>query len=60
MIGRMLRKPSSTKPGPPPFDVRRFLDSTGIARRILRFPRGSVVFAQGAPANSVFYIQDGR
>ena len=44
---------------PPPFDVRAFLDSAGVSRRIMRFARGAVVFPQGAPANSVFYIQDG-
>ena len=30
-----------------------------MSRRIVRFARGAVVFAQGAQANSVFYIQDG-
>ena len=43
----------------PPFDVRAFLDSAGISRPILRYPRASVVFAQGGPANSVFYIEQG-
>ena len=43
----------------PPFDVRAYLESAGVSRRIVRFARGAVVFAQGAPANSVFYIQDG-
>jgi CRP-like cAMP-binding protein len=42
-----------------PFDLRRFLDSAGVSRQIVRFKRGSIVFAQGAPANSVFYIQQG-
>jgi CRP/FNR family cyclic AMP-dependent transcriptional regulator len=42
-----------------PFDVQEFLDSAGVARRIVRFPRDTVVFTQGAPATSVFYIQDG-
>jgi CRP/FNR family transcriptional regulator, cyclic AMP receptor protein len=42
-----------------PFDVRAFLDSAGISRRIVRYARASVVFAQGGPANSVFYIQQG-
>jgi CRP-like cAMP-binding protein len=41
------------------FDVQEFLDSTGLSRRIVRFGRGAVIFAQGAPANAVFYIQDG-
>ena len=44
---------------PPPFDVHAFLDSAGVSRRIVRFARGAVVFAQGALANSVFYIQEG-
>lgn len=43
----------------PPFDVRAFLDSAGISRRIVRYARASVVFEQGGPANSVFYIQQG-
>ena len=43
----------------PPFDVPAFLDSAGISRRIVRYARASVVFAQGGPANSVFYIQHG-
>ena len=30
-----------------------------MTRRVVRFARGEVVFAQGGPANSVFYIQDG-
>ena len=42
-----------------PFDVHAFLDSAGVSRRIVRFARGAVVFAQGTPATSVFYIQDG-
>jgi CRP/FNR family cyclic AMP-dependent transcriptional regulator len=43
----------------PPFDVRAFLDSAGISRRVVRYARASVVFAQGGRANSVFYIQQG-
>ena len=42
-----------------PFDVQAFLDSAGVSRRIVRFARASVVFAQGAQAQSVFYIQEG-
>ena len=54
----MTGKPSGASL-PPPFDVRAFLDSAGVSRRIMRFARGAVVFSQGAPATSVFYIQDG-
>jgi CRP-like cAMP-binding protein len=41
------------------FDLKAFLDSAGASRRIVRFARGTTVFGQGTPANSVMYIQDG-
>ncbi len=49
----------ASSPSPAPFDVHAFLDSAGVSRRIVRFTRGATVFAQGAQANSVFYIQEG-
>jgi CRP-like cAMP-binding protein len=55
----MTDTPSPLRGSLPPFDVRAFLDSAGISRRIVRYARASVVFAQGGPANSVFYIQHG-
>jgi CRP/FNR family transcriptional regulator, cyclic AMP receptor protein len=42
-----------------PLDVQAFLKSAGIPTRSVRFARAKVVFTQGAPANGVFYIQDG-
>jgi CRP-like cAMP-binding protein len=41
------------------FDVHAFLESAGVSRRVMRFEPGMLLFAQGRPANSVFYIQDG-
>ena len=41
------------------FDARAFLDSAGVARRIVEYARAEVVFAQGDPADSVMYIQKG-
>ena len=43
----------------PPFELRRFLDSAGIKRTITKYPRSSVVFSQGDPADDVFYVQLG-
>jgi CRP/FNR family cyclic AMP-dependent transcriptional regulator len=43
----------------PEFDVHSFLVSANVPRRVVRFGRGAVVFAQGAPANNVFYVQSG-
>src|SRR5882724_5874188 len=41
------------------FDVKLFLDSAGVARKIKEFKRGEIVFGQGDPAKTVMYIQEG-
>ena len=41
------------------FDVKRFLDSTGLGRRVGKFAKEETVFAQGDPAKHVMYIQEG-
>jgi CRP/FNR family transcriptional regulator, cyclic AMP receptor protein len=41
------------------FDVQAFLDSTGVARRIVEYGRADVIFNQGDPCESVLYIQKG-
>ena len=38
---------------------RPYLESTGPARRIVKFRRGEVVFAQGDSGNDIRYIQKG-
>ena len=43
----------------PSFDVEAFLHSSGVARSLVVYPRGRVLFTQGDPADSVFYIQQG-
>jgi len=57
----MPQKPTLTLPRvpPPAFDVRAFLRTAGVSGRVVRFGAGASVFAQGAQANSVFYVQDG-
>jgi len=42
-----------------PFDVQAFLKSAGVPLRTVRFTAGVTVFAQGAPANSVFFVLEG-
>ena len=54
----MPPRPSPVRP-PPPFEVQAFLKSAGMPARTVRFATGAVVFAQGAQANSVFYVQEG-
>jgi CRP/FNR family cyclic AMP-dependent transcriptional regulator len=41
------------------FDVKRFLDSTGLGRKVGRFANKETVFVQGDPAKHVMYIQEG-
>ena len=59
MIGRMPAKPTPIRPAPPVLDVLAFLTSARMSPRSVRFATGAVIFAQGAQANSVFYIQEG-
>jgi CRP-like cAMP-binding protein len=42
-----------------PFNAQEFLDSAGLKRQIVRYPRGATVFSQGDPATSVLYVQTG-
>jgi CRP/FNR family transcriptional regulator, cyclic AMP receptor protein len=41
------------------FDAHAFLDSAGVARKVRQFKRAEIIFSQGAPAESVMYIQEG-
>ena len=54
----MPPRPSPVRP-PPPFEVQAFLKSAGMSARTVRFATGAIVFAQGAQANNVFYLQEG-
>ena len=51
--GKQARKPAA-------FDAQAFLDSAGIARRVVQFRANAVIFSQGDPADSVLYIQKGE
>jgi CRP/FNR family cyclic AMP-dependent transcriptional regulator len=41
------------------FDVKLFLDSAGLGRRVRKFPGKETIFAQGDPATNVIYTQEG-
>jgi CRP/FNR family transcriptional regulator, cyclic AMP receptor protein len=41
------------------FDAQTFLDSAGVARKIIEYRRSQKIYAQGDPATSVMYIQTG-
>ena len=42
------------------FDPNAFLAKVGTGKSISKFSKGQIVFAQGDPADSVFYIQKGK
>src|SRR4029077_13007366 len=43
----------------PVFDAQAFLDSAGVARKVVEFQRNATIFTQGDPSNHVMYIQMG-
>ncbi|AXC13943.1 transcriptional regulator, Crp/Fnr family [Acidisarcina polymorpha] len=45
---------------PPVFDLESFLSDVGLGRRIVRVKPKKTFFAQGDPADCVFYLKSGR
>ena len=41
------------------FDAQAFLNSAGVARKAVEYRRSQKIYAQGDPATSVMYIQNG-
>jgi len=42
------------------FDLKKFLSTMDGGRKIAAFPRKATIFAQGDPADAVFYLQRGK
>jgi CRP/FNR family cyclic AMP-dependent transcriptional regulator len=42
------------------FDPKKFLATIGSGRKVVSVPRKQTIFAQGDPADAVFYIQAGK
>jgi CRP/FNR family transcriptional regulator, cyclic AMP receptor protein len=55
-----LPKANKKHKGGIPFDPQVFLSTVGVARTIIQCPKDYKIFSQGDPAESVFYIQQGR
>jgi CRP-like cAMP-binding protein len=51
-----LKRKSRRKPT---FNAQAFLDSAGIARRIVEFGKSQKIYVRGDPAKNVLYIQKG-
>jgi CRP-like cAMP-binding protein len=57
--GQAPRLPYKAKSRIPAFDLKSFLDSPGLGRRVAKFGGRETVFGQGDPATNVMYIQEG-
>jgi CRP/FNR family transcriptional regulator, cyclic AMP receptor protein len=58
MASSAPRRPGTNKPLG--FDAQKFLDSAGVSRKIVEYPKKAAIFSQGDSAGSVMYIQQGR
>jgi CRP/FNR family transcriptional regulator, cyclic AMP receptor protein len=43
-----------------PFNVETFLNTVAVGRTVASYRKNQKIFAQGEPADSVFYIQEGK
>jgi CRP/FNR family cyclic AMP-dependent transcriptional regulator len=53
------RHPPKANSKEPAFDVKSFLDTAGLGRKVGEFRGKETVFVQGNPAKSVMYLQEG-
>jgi CRP/FNR family transcriptional regulator, cyclic AMP receptor protein len=60
MIASVPPKKAALSAAPlPPFNLKAFLDSAGVARTIRKYARSAVIFSQGDAATDVLYLQTG-
>jgi CRP/FNR family cyclic AMP-dependent transcriptional regulator len=59
----IMAKPALSRKSEPAarlaFDAQTFLDSAGIQRKVVEYPKKAAIFGQGDPATHVMYIQKG-
>jgi CRP-like cAMP-binding protein len=56
---RSIALPKKTNSATRAFDVQSFLDSAGVARKVVQYPKSEKVYSQGDPTKGVKYIQKG-
>jgi len=57
--GTALQSPKRATAKRAVFDVKLFLESNGLGRKITKFRGKETIFSQGDPAKNVIYIQEG-
>jgi CRP/FNR family cyclic AMP-dependent transcriptional regulator len=60
LAGRLTTREKTMRERKPDFTATKFLAEDGRGRRLVTYGKNAVVFAQGDPANAVFYIQKGK
>jgi len=55
----MKQRRAARKKRTPTFDLESYLESTGPARRVVKYRRREIIFSQGDPGNDVRYVQTG-
>src|SRR5271167_3101209 len=58
MATQAINRPKAS--GKKAFNAQEFLDSAGVARKVVEFKKKEVIFSQGDPGQNVLYIQKGR
>jgi CRP/FNR family transcriptional regulator, cyclic AMP receptor protein len=64
--GKIAKPPRLLKPTPQPnngdvvFDAKSFLARSGLGRKIVNLKKDETAYAQGDPADAIFYVQKGR
>src|SRR4029077_12685855 len=57
-MGKITTKKTARAPGnQPTFDLRAFLDTAGLSRKIIKFRPAETIYSQGDSAKGVYYIQ---
>ena len=52
----MVKRKSSAQQ---PFDVGKYLATSGVKKKLVNYRKGQIIFSQGGKAGSVFYLQSG-
>lgn len=59
VVERTKIPPNETRVTMRGFDAQAFLDSAGVARKIVEYRKAEKIYSQGDPASTVLYIQKG-
>jgi CRP/FNR family cyclic AMP-dependent transcriptional regulator len=58
-LRKSTKAPSKIAPKKSAFDAQAFLDSAGLARKVVEYRRSEKIYSQGQPTENVLYIQKG-